>query len=994
MFRALLLALLVGCCLSGNAQTQTPQTATKADIHSVLTKLYPAKYQITTGNEEGISMAKPISDFKPPLKAGAGETIGRTTYDLQSNYGMCRRVAVSGNTVYASWTGSLTGDEAAADRGTFLNVSTDAGATWRPLAEANVRRESQRVGWPNIGVVESGTNQGRVFSVTHSGADGLNFAYLDAGSDTWEDFIIPGDIDAVWPRATVDGENIHVITSRNGTFACGADGGLAYFRSRDGGDTWEGPVCVSDADSGLGLADIDDDAVYRADSYTIEAEAGVVAFAYGNFGEDLVVFKSMDNGDTWNAIVAQSVDIDPEGDGTTLLESAVSSGGGVSMVLKNGEVNLWYDRIFHADANSSFIVNSTCIMHWKESYGMNGSKVVGPTVLQDYDGDMDATVNTTDEEIQLYGNTILGQTSAGMDADGNMYVAYSARQDGAFENPAREYREIYVISSSDDGATWKGPFNISDDNTREDVYPAIQKDVTDALHIIWQSDELTGTALQDGQAEYTQNEIRYVNMPVEDVMGDAPRNSTNPILFPYLSGFLPNPLEGCEGVIERFDTHVLDFPDGDLTDQIVIDHTFDIDVAGSEGYWILTVTDSDGNVIEDIPLDANGDPILQQVLADSGPPSIFVEPLLEVYGGLYSLGIFEEIDVVQGSEYNDLGAISQDDGDFFGCPSTITVDNPVNTAEPTAADAPFEVIYTATDHLGKQSSITRLVHVIGADLEAPLIQLLTARADSIQDSGALYEVEVEVGATWEEPGFLALDNVDLIITDNVVIGGDVVDLETVGNYIVTYTVSDAAGNTTEATREVVVRDGTAPTVNPIGPIPTVVPCGGNYNEFGANAFDAVDGSLEVTIGGDCVCPTEAGSYIVTYTATDASGNTTTESRLVIVQDNGNCTGPCATDDPDSPCYVIIDNINDNYELYEAITMRPNPTNGLLTIDVEGIVVNDATVEVFNLVGELIHSEIMQTTTLSVDLANEAAGMYIVKVNTTDGAIAKKIVLEK
>ena len=71
--------------------------------------------------------------------------IGQTTYDLQSNYGMCRRVAVSGDMVYASWTGSLSGDEAAPDRGTFFNVSSDGGETWRPLEEANQRRESQRV---------------------------------------------------------------------------------------------------------------------------------------------------------------------------------------------------------------------------------------------------------------------------------------------------------------------------------------------------------------------------------------------------------------------------------------------------------------------------------------------------------------------------------------------------------------------------------------------------------------------------------------------------------------------------------------------------------------------------------------------------------------------------------------------------------------------------------------------------------------------------------
>ncbi|MGB0931508.1 MAG: T9SS type A sorting domain-containing protein, partial [Chitinophagales bacterium] len=150
-------------------------------------------------------------------------------------------------------------------------------------------------------------------------------------------------------------------------------------------------------------------------------------------------------------------------------------------------------------------------------------------------------------------------------------------------------------------------------------------------------------------------------------------------------------------------------------------------------------------------------------------------------------------------------------------------------------------------------------------------------------------------------------------------------------------------------------------------------------------------SVEITIGGDCVCPTEAGSYIVTYTASDASGNETTESRLVIVQDNGNCTGPCPTDDPDSPCFTT--GIEDSY-LFRAITMRPNPTKGLLTIDANDVDMKGASVEIYNLVGKLISTTSMQGNTYIVDLTAQPTGIYVVKVNTADGSIAKKVVLDK
>ncbi|MFK7907709.1 MAG: hypothetical protein AB8B69_21400, partial [Chitinophagales bacterium] len=199
MFRGLLLTLLVGCCLSGNAQTQAPVTTTKVDIHSVLTTPFPAKFKVTTGNEQVSTFTRPASGLATPQKNGAGTVVGTTTYDLQTNYGMCRRVVVSGDDVHVGWTGSGTGDIAAPDRGTYLNTSNDNGETWGSLEDANVRRESQRVGWPNMGIVTSGANQGRAFSVTHSGEMGLNFAYLDAGSSEWQDFIIEGDIEAVWP---------------------------------------------------------------------------------------------------------------------------------------------------------------------------------------------------------------------------------------------------------------------------------------------------------------------------------------------------------------------------------------------------------------------------------------------------------------------------------------------------------------------------------------------------------------------------------------------------------------------------------------------------------------------------------------------------------------------------------------------------------------------------------------------------------------------------
>ncbi|MGB0522261.1 MAG: DUF5011 domain-containing protein, partial [Flammeovirgaceae bacterium] len=55
-------------------------------------------------------------------------------------------------------------------------------------------------------------------------------------------------------------------------------------------------------------------------------------------------------------------------------------------------------------------------------------------------------------------------------------------------------------------------------------------------------------------------------------------------------------------------------------------------------------------------------------------------------------------------------------------------------------------------------------------------------------------INLTVGDAFTDPGATAMDNVDGDISGNIIIGGDVVDVNTVGSYVITYNVSDAAGN--------------------------------------------------------------------------------------------------------------------------------------------------------------------------------------------------------
>src|SRR5699024_8396841 len=78
------------------------------------------------------------------------------------------------------------------------------------------------------------------------------------------------------------------------------------------------------------------------------------------------------------------------------------------------------------------------------------------------------------------------------------------------------------------------------------------------------------------------------------------------------------------------------------------------------------------------------------------------------------------------------------------------------------------------------------------DIEPPIITLNGDEA-----------IELEVGDTYEELGATAYDDVDGDLTDTIEISGEV-DTDKPGEYHITYTVSDAAGNAAEAVRRVTV----------------------------------------------------------------------------------------------------------------------------------------------------------------------------------------------
>ena len=107
-------------------------------------------------------------------------------------------------------------------------------------------------------------------------------------------------------------------------------------------------------------------------------------------------------------------------------------------------------------------------------------------------------------------------------------------------------------------------------------------------------------------------------------------------------------------------------------------------------------------------------------------------------------------------------------------------------------------------------------------------------------------------------------------------------------FTLTVTDDDAATNVNTDTNTVTITvtapaDTTAPLIVLTGPDTVILTEEGTYTEQGATAEDDVDGTVDVTIGGNVMTETE-GTYTVTYNAMDAAGNPATQvTRTVIVQ---------------------------------------------------------------------------------------------------------------
>jgi len=232
-----------------------------------------------------------------------------------------------------------------------------------------------------------------------------------------------------------------------------------------------------------------------------------------------------------------------------------------------------------------------------------------------------------------------------------------------------------------------------------------------------------------------------------------------------------------------------------------------------------------------------------------------------------------------GSAYTDANATATDNVDGI---VAVTSSGRVNTG----ALGSYTITYMAEDASGNSATATRVVNVV--DTVEPI---LTVNGDS--------PMTIEFGSAYTDANATATDNVDGRVA---VTSSGSVNTETLGSYTITYIAEDTSGNSATATRVVNVVDTVAPVIVVSGEDPINIGIDSVYTDAGATATDNVDGTVAVTSSGS-VNTAALGSYTITYTAEDSSGNRATATRVVNVV--ADVTPPVIAVQGANPLFIVI-----------------------------------------------------------------------------------------
>jgi len=486
-----------------------------------------------TGNPSGVYKPSTSPVYKSASSIpGVVETqIGGTIYDVQSNGSVSNRIyAYPDGTVAGVWTRGMN-STAYADRGTGYNYFD--GAVWGD--EPTARIEPVRTGWPSYCPLGDGE-----VVVAHDGSTGLRVSKRPVrGTGAWTTTLIPGTLGGAgmtWPRVTSSGNVLHIIVAAAGLNA-GLNVPIIYYRSADGGTTWDAPIIIPGLDAAsVGAVANTSFNGFGGDTYSWAPTKGdTIAFVISDGFRGIWVMKSFDNGLTWNKTTVSLIPT------TTVAPTPTywSNGGDVAVALDSeGKAHVVFGRMGVNDDDFSnttafYLPYTDGLVYWTEGMPVLDTTQLGDPDLLDANGNLlawciDYNGNDTIDFPEVgadqfpfggYNCGVTGMPQISIDKDDNMFVTYSSvREDlintGALPN-VELYRHLFLISKLGDSA-WSDPIDLTGDLEHEydeAVWASMSYSNNDRLHILYHIDAEPGTTIGNDEDPPSDNYVNYLTFP-------------------------------------------------------------------------------------------------------------------------------------------------------------------------------------------------------------------------------------------------------------------------------------------------------------------------------------------------------------------------------------------------------------------------------------------------------------------------------------------------
>lgn len=499
----------------------------------------PVSLPVSTVNHgirtEYIKPAKDLETFNTginpyvsdPARQVDEHQLGTTYYDLQSNYLLQNRICFnpSAGDIGVVWTRGIQAT-AFSDRGTGYNYFN--GSDWLP--EPDARIEDERTGWPNYAFQGNGE-----IVIAHL-ASGLKISKRpQKGTGTWTYSTLIGPTEApdlTWPRMITSGPNgeyVHLIANTYDAYM-GQTEALLYYRSSDGGVTWDIQHELLDGTGSDYYTEI------GADAYSwAEAKGDTIAFLVASAWHDMFAMKSYDNGDTWEKVLIWEHPYPFFDWESTVADTFFCVDNSASIALgDDGRIHVVFgiNRVLHVELGTTFYYfpGVDGIGYWNEDmpsfsndlsalappqYGYPTSEMVEDYNYIGYTQDVNGN-GVIDFLPDLLAYRTLGistMPSLTLGDEGDIYVIFASTTEG-YDNFTYNYKHVWARGSCD-GETWSPFLDLTSDIIHifdEFYFPQLAPTSDDFLHMVYNADATPGLAFSE-QHDWQENRLIYAKIP-------------------------------------------------------------------------------------------------------------------------------------------------------------------------------------------------------------------------------------------------------------------------------------------------------------------------------------------------------------------------------------------------------------------------------------------------------------------------------------------------